>query len=105
MLEVAETVRVIGPTGSGKTTFFYQDFMRAEALRDKVAVYSEATDLKRWLTDTSSCMSVLIVDEASTHFHAKEYLKGIRNNPPAILFEGSFYHLTKSHKIIFLDNP
>lgn len=99
-LNISPYVFLLGPTGSGKTTFVEKMFDREDTV-----LYQGESQFTDWAKDTSSRMKILFIDEANLLKCQWTELYGLFNNPPAILIDKDYFRLSKHHKIIFAGNP
>lgn len=91
-------VFLTGLTSVGKTSFVEKMFTDKQG-----KLYRGEQSLKRWALSKSRRRRILFIDEAN--FQEWSNLEGLLNDPPGIVIEGSYYPLTKNHKIIFAGNP
>lgn len=90
-----------GLSGVGKTTFVTDELTRAGE-----PSYQGKQQIHAWASNTiRGTRHILFLDEANLGNDEWSLFEGLFENPPAILFEGKFYPLTRDHKVIFAGNP
>ena len=91
-------VFLTGLTSVGKTTFVEKMMTGKQG-----KLYRGEKSLKRWALSQSRRRKILFIDEAN--FQEWGQLDGLMNDSAGIVIDGTYYPLTKDHKIIFAGNP
>ncbi len=89
-----------GLTGVGKTTFVTQ------ILKDKgYCIHESISNLSQWINNCRPGQKILFLDEANLDPSQWSIFEGLFNEPPALLYNGTYHLLSKDHKVIFAGNP
>ncbi|EHL30666.1 leucine-rich repeat domain-containing protein [Legionella drancourtii] len=89
-----------GLTGVGKTTFV------THILKDKgYCIHESINNLSQWINDCRPGQKILFLDEANLDPSQWSLFEGLFNEPPAILYNGTYHLLSTDHKVIFAGNP
>jgi nucleoside-triphosphatase THEP1 len=93
-------VFLAGLSGVGKSTFVNKEFRQG---RDKLYQKDQIVD---WLENkTRGQTKILFIDEATLDQSDFSLFEGLFQDPAGILYQGTFYELTKQHSVIFAGNP
>ncbi|MFZ4077029.1 MAG: AAA family ATPase [Legionellaceae bacterium] len=101
ILARAPYVFLSGLSGVGKSTF-----VEKELCQEGDTLFHGESHMKEWATASSeSGRPILFIDEANLSPQQWSEFEGLFNDPPGILVEGTFYPLSKDHKVVFAGNP
>ena len=100
----APYVYIAGLTGVGKS--FFVEHILAKQQRYQLSCGDDTPTLQAWASKRShSDWLVLFIDEANLSPRQWSQFEGLFHNPPGILIAGTYYPLTRQHRVIFAGNP
>ena len=102
VLEHQPFIFLAGLSGVGKTTFVTDELTNAGE-----PLYQGKQQIHAWASNNTNpgARKILFLDEANLGTDEWSLFEGLFEAPPAILFEGKCYPLTRDHKVIFAGNP
>lgn len=99
-LDASPYLFVAGPSGVGKSTYVLSRLRNANR-----NVHVGVDNIKNWLRGKGDKDEVLFIDEANLERAGTwDFLEGLFNKTPGVVYEGQFYPLTKHHKVVFAGN-
>lgn len=100
VLSTEPSVLLTGATGVGKTHFIETEWRSAYP----ACHYGEESVLD-WIRDEREGMKTLFIDEANITDKQWTMFEGLYDTPASIFYQGAYYPLSDSHKVIFAGNP
>jgi hypothetical protein len=98
-------VIIEGPTGVGKTHFFFHTLLPCVTTKSKGALkgFTGIEQLTEWAACPASGPKLLLLDEADIDTPL-DWLAGLIDSPPILYWKGKIYPLSDEHRVVLLLN-
>ncbi len=97
-LENEPFVFLAGLTGVGKSRFVENELMGRRVFHGENAMLA-------WIQASEDERPTLFLDEANLSSRQWSEFEGLYQQPPGLLYQGHYYPLSSSHRVIFAGNP